>query len=91
MKVLIFSAATGGGHNRASNALKSYIMSQDETNIVEIVDVLEAALFRCQAVHIAVQAVVVVRHDADLILQLQQTTLGGAVVHHIVVETALFV
>ncbi len=41
MKVLIFSAATGGGHNRASNALKSYIMSQDETNIVEIVDVLE--------------------------------------------------
>ena len=41
MKVLIFSAATGGGHNRASNALKSYIMSQDDTNIVEIVDVLE--------------------------------------------------
>ncbi len=41
MKILIFSAATGGGHNRASNALKSYILSQDKDCVVEIVDVLE--------------------------------------------------
>lgn len=41
MKILIFSAATGGGHNRASNALKSYILSQDKTAEVKIVDVLE--------------------------------------------------
>ena len=41
MKILIFSAATGGGHNRASNALKSYITSQDPDSVVEIVDVLE--------------------------------------------------
>lgn len=41
MKILILSASTGGGHNRASNALKSYINSQDSSISVEIVDTLE--------------------------------------------------
>lgn len=41
MNVIIFSAATGGGHNRAANALKEYILSQDPSNKVQIVDFLE--------------------------------------------------
>lgn len=41
MNVLIFSASTGGGHNRASNALRSYIESADSTAHVDIVDILE--------------------------------------------------
>ncbi len=40
MKTLILSASTGGGHNRASNALKSYILSQDNSEQVEIIDTL---------------------------------------------------
>lgn len=40
MKTLILSASTGGGHNRASNALKSYILSKDKSEQVEIVDTL---------------------------------------------------
>ena len=41
MKILILSASTGGGHNRASNALKSYITSQDSSATVDIVDTLK--------------------------------------------------
>ena len=41
MNVLILSASTGGGHNRASNALKSYITSQDKTAKVDIIDTLK--------------------------------------------------
>lgn len=41
MNILILSASTGGGHNRASNALKSYITSQDSGARVDIVDTLE--------------------------------------------------
>lgn len=41
MNILILSGSTGGGHNRASNALKSYILSQDENHTVNIVDSLE--------------------------------------------------
>ncbi len=41
MNILILSASTGGGHNRASNALKSYIVSQNNGDNVEIVDTLE--------------------------------------------------
>ncbi len=41
MNILILSASTGGGHNRASNALKSYITSQDSTATVDIVDTLK--------------------------------------------------
>lgn len=42
MKVLILSASTGGGHNRASNALKEYILSRDSNTDVEILDAFEA-------------------------------------------------
>lgn len=38
MNILILSASTGGGHNRASNALKSYISKQDSTIKIDIVD-----------------------------------------------------
>lgn len=41
MNILILSASTGGGHNRASNALKSYITAQDNSVKVDIVDTLE--------------------------------------------------
>mgnify|MGYP004494886349 FL=1 len=41
MRVLILSASTGGGHLRASSALKSYILDHDETSVVEIVDTLK--------------------------------------------------
>ena len=41
MNVLILSASTGGGHNRASNALKSYITSQDKNAKVDIIDTLK--------------------------------------------------
>lgn len=41
MNILILSASTGGGHNRASNALKSYILSLDSDANVEIIDTLE--------------------------------------------------
>ncbi len=40
MNILILSASTGGGHNRASNALKSYIKSQDSDCKVDIIDTL---------------------------------------------------
>ncbi|MBQ5348103.1 MAG: galactosyldiacylglycerol synthase [Ruminococcus sp.] len=43
MKVLIFSASTGGGHKRAATALKEYIESDSPENIVKIVDGLELA------------------------------------------------
>lgn len=43
MKVLIFSASTGGGHKRAAYALKEYIESDSPENIVKIVDGLEVA------------------------------------------------
>jgi processive 1,2-diacylglycerol beta-glucosyltransferase len=43
MKVLIFSASTGGGHKRAATALKEYIESDSPKNIVKIVDGLEIA------------------------------------------------
>ena len=41
MNILILSASTGGGHNRASNALKSYITSTDKNANVNIIDTLE--------------------------------------------------
>lgn len=41
MRILILSASTGGGHMRASSALKSHILNQDETAVVEIIDTLK--------------------------------------------------
>lgn len=41
MKVIILSAATGGGHNTAARALKEYIVNEDPNNEVEIVDFIE--------------------------------------------------
>lgn len=41
MKILILTAATGGGHLRASSALKSYIMETREECEVQIVDSLK--------------------------------------------------
>ena len=41
MNILILSGSTGGGHNRASNALKSYILSQNNNDNVTIVDSLQ--------------------------------------------------
>ena len=41
MKILILTAATGGGHLRASSALKSYIMETREDCEVQIVDSLK--------------------------------------------------
>ena len=41
MKILVLSASTGGGHMRASAALKAYITQHDETAVVKIVDTLE--------------------------------------------------
>ena len=42
MNVLILSASTGGGHMRASSALKSYILERSPDSIVEIVDTFAA-------------------------------------------------
>lgn len=41
MNIIILTAATGGGHNRASNALKEYILASDPTARVDIVDAIE--------------------------------------------------
>lgn len=41
MKVLIMSASTGGGHKRASAALKKYILEQSDKNEVVIIDAIE--------------------------------------------------
>ncbi len=41
MKILILTAATGGGHLRASSALKSYILENQDGYEVEIVDTLK--------------------------------------------------
>ena len=43
MKVLIFSATTGGGHMRAANAIKDYIMQKEPDSIVKIEDTIEYA------------------------------------------------
>ena len=41
MNILILTASTGGGHNRASNALKSYIDSHEPETNVTIIDAIE--------------------------------------------------
>ncbi len=41
MRILILSASTGGGHLRASSALKTYILNHDSNSTVEIVDTLK--------------------------------------------------
>lgn len=41
MNVLILTASTGGGHNRASRALKEYITGRDPQTKVEIIDAIE--------------------------------------------------
>lgn len=41
MRVLILSASTGGGHNRASSALKEIILKEDGESTVKIVDSLD--------------------------------------------------
>lgn len=41
MNILILTASTGGGHNRASNALKEYINTHDTEANVEIIDAIE--------------------------------------------------
>lgn len=41
MNVLILTASTGGGHNRASNALKSYINDHHPEVNVDIIDAIE--------------------------------------------------
>ena len=41
MKILILSASTGGGHMRASSALKAYIQEQSPDAQVDIVDTFE--------------------------------------------------
>lgn len=41
MKILVLSASTGGGHMRASAALKAYITQHDKNAVVKIVDTLE--------------------------------------------------
>ncbi len=43
MRVLILSATTGGGHMRAANALKDYIMKQEPDSVVKIEDTIEYA------------------------------------------------
>ncbi len=43
MNVLIFSATTGGGHMRAANALKDYIMEKEPDSVVQIEDTIEYA------------------------------------------------
>lgn len=41
MNILILTASTGGGHNRASHALKEYINTHDPEANVEIIDAIE--------------------------------------------------
>lgn len=41
MNILILTASTGGGHNRASNALKTYINAHDPNARVAIIDAIE--------------------------------------------------
>lgn len=41
MNILILSVSAGGGHNRAANAFKSYVLSQNNNDTVEILDALE--------------------------------------------------
>ena len=41
MNILILTASTGGGHNRASNALKAYINKHDPSADVSIIDAIE--------------------------------------------------
>lgn len=41
MNILILSASTGGGHNRAANALKSTINETDPSTHVDIIDVFK--------------------------------------------------
>jgi len=41
MNIIILTASTGGGHNRASNALKEYILANDPGAHVDIVDAIE--------------------------------------------------
>lgn len=43
MKILIFSASTGGGHKRAAAALKEYIEANSENTEVRITDGIELA------------------------------------------------
>lgn len=43
MNVLIFSATTGGGHMRAANALKQYILEKEPESVVKIEDTIEYA------------------------------------------------
>ena len=40
MRVLILSATTGGGHMRAANALKDYILGKNPDDVVEIYDTI---------------------------------------------------
>ena len=42
MKILILSAATGGGHLRASRAISSYIKQADPESQVEVVDAMKS-------------------------------------------------
>ena len=42
MKILILSAATGGGHLRASHSIESYIMENSTGNEVAVVDALKS-------------------------------------------------
>jgi processive 1,2-diacylglycerol beta-glucosyltransferase len=41
MNIIIMTASTGGGHNRASNALKDYILTHDPAAQVDVLDALE--------------------------------------------------
>ncbi len=45
MKILILSAATGGGHLRASHAIEKYIMENSTGNEVVVVDALKSISF----------------------------------------------
>jgi processive 1,2-diacylglycerol beta-glucosyltransferase len=42
MKILILSAATGGGHLRASRAISNYIQEKDPSSRVEVVDAMKS-------------------------------------------------
>ena len=42
MKILIFTASTGGGHKRAAAALDAKIKALDANNEVKVVDALKA-------------------------------------------------
>lgn len=41
MRILILSATTGGGHMRAANALKEYILSQSPDSVIKISDTIQ--------------------------------------------------